>query len=247
MYSVERVSDNATFDALEGEWNAAVAGAAIPHPFLRHEWVRTWWDAFGGGRHLHVLVVRRRGSVSAIAPLMFERTQMYGVPVRRLCLIHNDHTPRADVIVVDRCDETYRALWEAIERARPRWDVLQLSQLPGDSSSRDMFRSLAETGGKATGIWESGASPYLAVRSSWTAYADELGSKFRQNLRNRLGRLSQQGEPAFEIISDPSGIREAYADAQRLEESGWKQHAGTAIACDPAVERFYTLLAERAA
>jgi hypothetical protein len=40
MYSVDLVSDKAAFLALEGEWNDAVARAAIAHPFLRHEWVR---------------------------------------------------------------------------------------------------------------------------------------------------------------------------------------------------------------
>jgi hypothetical protein len=61
MYSVDLVSDKAAFLALEGEWNDAVDRAAVSHPFLRHEWVRTWWEAFGGqgARQLHVLVVRR--------------------------------------------------------------------------------------------------------------------------------------------------------------------------------------------
>ncbi len=246
MYSVDRVSDNAAFAALEGEWNGAVTAAGIRHPFLCHEWIRTWWDAFGSGRQLCILVVRREGAISAIAPLMFERSHMYGVPVRRLRLLHNDHTPRADVIVVDRREETYRALWDAIDETRPRWDVLQMSQLPAESASRGIFRDLAEAGGKATGVWESGASPYVSLPSSWTVYSDGLGSKFRQNLRNRLGRLSQLGEPVFEVISEPAEIRQAYADARRLEESGWKETEGTAIACDPAVERFYALLTQRA-
>ena len=57
------------FVALEAEWNDTVDRARIPHPFLRHEWVRTWWDSFGGpstgfarsgqaSRQLHIIVVR---------------------------------------------------------------------------------------------------------------------------------------------------------------------------------------------
>jgi CelD/BcsL family acetyltransferase involved in cellulose biosynthesis len=247
MYSVELVSDNAAFGALEQEWNDAVERARIPHPFLRHEWVRTWWEAFGAGRQLHILVVRQAGRVSAIAPLMFERAHMYGVPVRRLRLLHNDHTPRADVIVCDQREDTYRALWHAIQESRQRWDVLQLSQLAADSRSRDIFRSLAVADRHATGIWQNGAAPYLKLPASWKALSDTLSSKFRQNLRNRLARLTQIGEPRFEVLEDASEIRAARDDAQRLEESGWKHTAGTAIASDPAVQRFYTLMMERAA
>jgi hypothetical protein len=66
----------------------AVVRAGVPHPFLRHEWMRTWWDAFAAGRRLHILIVRRHGRIAAIAPLVLERASMYGVPVRRLRLLH---------------------------------------------------------------------------------------------------------------------------------------------------------------
>jgi CelD/BcsL family acetyltransferase involved in cellulose biosynthesis len=246
MYSVDLVSDTSAFLALEGDWNAAVDRAAVPHPFLRHEWMRTWWDAFGGSARLHILVVRRDGRVCAIAPLMFERTQMYGLPVRCLRFLQNDHTPRTDVIVADHSDDSYRALWHAIQDAGSRWDVLQLSQIPGGSISRERFLKLAAGEGRQTGVWESGAAPYLQLPSGWDAFQNTLSSKFRQNLRNRLGRLSQLGEPALEVVADPDAIRAAKPDAQRLEDSGWKSTEGTAIASDKSVEQFYTLLTERA-
>ena len=247
MYSVDLVSDKAAFLALEGEWNDAVDRAAVPHPFLRHEWMRTWWDAFAGeAQHLHILTVKRDGCICAIAPLMFERAQMYGMPVRRLRFLQNDHTPRTDVIVADHVEDSYRALWHAIQDGGSRWDVLQLSQIPGDSISRDRFRKLATDGKRHTGVWASGAAPYLQLSSSWETFARGLNSKFRQNLRNRLGRLSHLGEPTFEVVADPDAIREARTDAQRLEDSGWKTTEGTAIASDKSVERFYTLLTDRA-
>jgi CelD/BcsL family acetyltransferase involved in cellulose biosynthesis len=246
MYSVDLVSETAAFLALEGEWNAAVDRAAVAHPFLRHEWMRIWWDAFGGSAQLHILIVRRDGRVCAIAPLMFERAQMYGLPVRRLRFLQNDHTPRSDVIVAEHAEDSYRALWHAMQDGSSRWDVLQLSQIPGDSISRERFRTLAADEGRQTGVWESGAAPYLQLPSSWDAFTNSLSSKFRQNLRNRLGRLSQLGEPALEVVGEPEAIRAAKADAQRLEDSGWKSTEGTAIASDTSVEHFYTLLTERA-
>jgi CelD/BcsL family acetyltransferase involved in cellulose biosynthesis len=247
MYSVDLVSDKAAFLALEGEWNDAVDRAAIAHPFLRHEWVRMWWSAFSAdAQQLHVLVVRRDSRVCAIAPLMFERAQMYALPVRRLRFLHNDHTPRTDVIAADHVEDSYRVLWHAIQDSAERWDVLQLSQLPGDSRTRDRFRQLAALAGRQTGVWESGAAPYLRLSGTWDGYVNGLSSKFRQNLRNRLGRLSQAGEPRLEVLADPDAIREARSDAQRLEDSGWKANEGTAIASDESVQRFYTLLTERA-
>ena len=74
MYSVDLVSDSATFVGLKNEWNDAVERAAIPHPFLRHEWTRSvvgcvWRQAASCTSSSS----GADGRVVAIAPLMFER------------------------------------------------------------------------------------------------------------------------------------------------------------------------------
>jgi CelD/BcsL family acetyltransferase involved in cellulose biosynthesis len=239
------VSDYASFAALEAEWNAAVDAARVPHPFLRHEWVRTWWDCFGSTARLHIIVVRSEGRIVGIAPLMRESAQMYGLPVRRIRMIHNDHTPRVDFIVVDRHEEVCAAIWEALQQERHSWDVLQLSQLPKDSPTRDVMARMAERAGCTTGLWPSNDSPYLQLTGTRDSYLASLPAKFRSNLRNRMGRLQKIGEPSLEVLRDRHAIEAAAADAWRLEASGWKREAGTSIASDPAVHRFYTLLIER--
>lgn len=234
------------FVALEAEWNDAVDRAGVTHPFLRHEWFRTWWDCFGQGRTLHIVVVRSGDRIAAIAPLMRETVQMYGLPIRRLDLIHNDHTPRADVVVAERGDEAYRAIWEALRASRSEWDLLQLSRMPRESPTREAFERLAGADQCATGLWQGDVSPYLTLDGTWEQYHGSLSAKFRSNLRNRLSRLSKMGEPGLEILQDGAAIEAARGDALRLEASGWKRESGTSICSDPAVERFYTLLAERA-
>jgi CelD/BcsL family acetyltransferase involved in cellulose biosynthesis len=243
---VETITRYDAFVALEAEWNDAVARAAVPHPFLRHEWVRTWWDTFAGSAQLHLVVVRdQAGIITAIAPLMRESTRMYGVPVTRLRLLQNDHTPRTDVIVASRPAESYDAIWRTI-RERGDWDVLQLNQLLRTSPTLTTIAGFARAEGLATGTWPSSESPYLDLTGNWDDYLASLPAKFRSNLRNRMSRLTKLGEPALEVLRDRAAIEQGYADALRLEASGWKEREGTSIGSDPAVQRFYTLLTERA-
>jgi len=249
-YGVDVVSDYATFVRLEADWNETVERAEIAHPFLRHEWVRTWWDAFSTpGARLYILVVRERGRITAIAPFMRDTAPMYGVPARRIRFIQNDHTPRTDIIVAEQPDESYRAIWRALRADRDRWDVLQLSQLERGSATRRVFGAGATSSlpldGCATGVWQSGDSPYLSLTGTWDDYLNSLPAKFRSNLRNRMSRLTRLGEPSLEVLSERSAIESACEEAWRLESSGWKREAGTAITCDPAVHRFYTTLVER--
>jgi CelD/BcsL family acetyltransferase involved in cellulose biosynthesis len=241
---VDVIDDYAAFLALEGEWNDAVARADTPHPFLRHEWVRTWWDAFGAGARLHILVVRSGGRISAIAPLMRETTQMYGLPARRVRLLQNDHTPRTDIIVTGDPSAAYQAIWDALSGDQ-RWDVLQLSQVLRESHTLRAFSTFAARDRCTTGLWTSGDSPFLQLTGTWDEYLNSLPAKFRSNLRNRMSRLTRLGEPQLEILDDRQAIEAAAADAWRLEESGWKREEGTAIACDPAVQTFYNSLIER--
>jgi CelD/BcsL family acetyltransferase involved in cellulose biosynthesis len=245
--AVDVINDYATFVRLEPRWNETVARAGLTHPFLRHEWLRTWWDAFGKGRTLNVMVVRAGTRIIGLAPFMLEPARMYGVPLRRLQFLHNDHTPKADVIVTEREDEVYEALWNTLQQGRRAWDVMQFSQLPADSPTHAQIERLSARGGYPTTLWMSDASPYLELSSDWNSYFNGLGAKLRQNLRNRLNRLQKLGEPGLQVLSDRRAICEARSHALELEASGWKREAGTAIQSDPQVLRFYTDLADRAA
>jgi CelD/BcsL family acetyltransferase involved in cellulose biosynthesis len=254
----ELVRDYDSFVALENEWNDVVQRAHISHPFLRHEWVRTWWDSFAGpssrtvrsgqgDRQLHIVIVRDDDRIVGIAPLMRENAVVYGLPVRRLALLANDHTPRTDFVVAGNENEVYRAIWNSLAGEMDQWDVLQLTQLPATSRTIPAMSSLASAEQLPIGTWKSGDSPYLELAGTWESYWTSLSAKFRSNVRNRLTRLKQIGEPALEIQFDKTAIAAAYDDAWRLEASGWKDKEGTSICSNPAVQKFYTLLAERAA
>jgi CelD/BcsL family acetyltransferase involved in cellulose biosynthesis len=244
---IELLRDYESFVAIEGEWNDAVERARIPHPFLRHEWIRTWWDAFGGNRQLHIIIARNATGIAGIAPLMRENARVYGVPIRRLALLANDHTPRADFVVAGDRDDTYRAIWNSLYESMDEWDVLQLTQLPNGSPTIAAFTAFAEAQRLPIGRWKSSDSPYLELAGNWESYWASLSAKFRSNVRNRLTRATQIGEPALEVIADRTAIQAALDDVWRLEASGWKDREGTSIGSDAAVQTFYTLLAARGA
>ena len=246
-YRTEVVRDYSAFLTLETEWNEAVEHAQIPHPFLRHEWVRTWWDSFQGNRELHIIIVRDDERIVGIAPLMRESAIVYGLPVRRLTLLANDHTPRTEFVVAGHNDHTYRAIWSTLRKDIDQWDVLQLTQLTHTSPTMARIRHIAAAEGLPIGTWKSSDSPYLELAGNWDTYWASLPAKFRSNVRNRLTRLKQIGEPGLEILTDKASITAALEDAWRLEASGWKDREGTSICSDPAVQMFYTRLVERAA
>lgn len=243
---VETVTDYQGLLDLEPVWNDLVEAAGIDHPFLSHEWVRTWWECFGRGKDLHILVVKDGTQPIAIAPLMRSRGWMYGLRVHQLESIANDHTPRFDFIVGRSSKEAYGAIWDHLRRQTTRWDVLRLAQVPGGSPTLEELPRLAAGAGCPTGLWRSNHSPYVSLVGGWESYLKGLDAKHRSNLRNRLRRLSQRGEVGFETISSAAEVASALNDGLRLEAAAWKGEAGTAIRCQPERESFYRRFAERA-
>jgi len=241
---VRAVSDYERLVELEPVWNRLLDEAGIDHPFLSHEWVRTWWECFGAGQRLYVLVVEADGEPVAIAPLMVGRGRLYGVSLRWLQLIANAHTQRCDFIVGRRGEAVYEAIWRHLSSAEVAWDVLVLPQLPAGSGTLEHLPELARQDGFRVGVWRSVDSPRLPVAGTWEDYVGRLAPKHRSNLRNRLRRLEERGKVALEVVTD---CGPALEDGLRLEAAAWKGEAGTAIRCRPELSRFYTRLASWAA
>src|SRR5580704_8874756 len=86
---IETVSDHQKFLDLEPKWTRVLRASGLDYPFVEHAWVRTWWECFGAGSELRVLLVKEGDDIIAIVPLILARVRMYGIPVRRLGFFYN--------------------------------------------------------------------------------------------------------------------------------------------------------------
>jgi len=243
---VETISDYQAFLDLEPVWNEVAEAAGLDHPFLEHAWVRTWWECFGAGSALRILVLKAGSQTVAIAPLILTPIRMWGIKVRRLGFFYNAHVPRADFLIAQRRAEAYRAIWSHLSRSHD-WDLLQLCQLPEGSETLEAISGLAGPDHCKMVTWLSGASPYLPLSASWGVYFDSLAAKHRSNLRNRFKRLNAIGPVEVETITAGEKLTDALGDALQLEAAAWKGEARTAISCNPDVSKFYLAFAQRAA
>ena len=244
---IEVISDFESLVSAKPVWDHLVDLTGIAHPFLSHDWILSWWESFGAGRKLNILLVKDGEELVGIAPLMISRQRMYGIPVRELGFIYNDHTPRFDFIVARDHASFYEAVWRHLLDRREEWDLLKLCQM--DSGSRTLLELplLAADSGCQIGTWPSIESPYLRMEGSFGPYFKSLNTGLRQNLRRRMNRLEERGPVEFECVSAEEQIDSALPEAFRMEAGSWKRSAGTAIECHPELQKFYSLVAHRAA
>jgi CelD/BcsL family acetyltransferase involved in cellulose biosynthesis len=243
---VQVVSTYQEFLGLEPVWDRLVLAGGQQNPFQEFGWARAWWDAFGDGSQLNVLVVWANDEAVAIAPLVLTRLRLMAVPVRRLGFFYNAHVPRADFIVGANATLARRAIWQHLATCG-NWDLLQLCQIPAESETMRELPELADLGGHRSGVWSSSEAPYIPLAGTWQEYLAGLASKHRANLRNRFKRLSNAGAMNAESIASPEELDGALADGIRLEAAAWKGDEGTAIASSAECCRFYSEFARYAA
>ena len=244
--SVDLVRDYESFVALKSVWNRLVTEAGIDHPFIRHEWVRTWWESFEQHGTLHILVVREGSEPIAIAPLMFDHGRLFGCPVRRLRGIANVYTERFDIILTRRAEEASRAIWKFLAAEASTWDLLELRQIPSGARGVEHLRFWAFEDQFLLGQWHSSDGPFISIDRPWEAYAKTLSRKHLSNLRGRARGLHRIGEVQHEIVTGGEQLKRALDEAFLLEAAAWKGKAGTAIMNRGDRLAFYRTLLTRA-
>jgi CelD/BcsL family acetyltransferase involved in cellulose biosynthesis len=90
-------------------------------------------------------------------------------------------------------------------------------------------------------------APYVPVHGSFEEYMSGLERKFRKEIGRLWRRLEDRGEARVSYEDGGEGLDALLGEGFRLEGSGWKERAGTAIRSDPDREAFYTAVARWAA
>ena len=220
-------------DELRAEWDelADRTGAA---PFLRAGWIEAWHSAFGLGE-LRALTTRRDGRLAGLLP----------VSARRGSLVSPTdwHTPVFGPVAED--PGAIRELaHELLRRARRRAD---LWFLPADSAALGQARAAAGEAGCRSIVRTIARAPYVPIEGPFEEYMGGLDRKFRKEIGRLWRRLEERGDTQVSYEDGSERLDDLLAEGFRLEGSGWKADAGTAILSDPAIERFYRDVARWAA
>jgi len=239
--TVEWLAGREALDRLEPVWDDLVVRAGLDHPFATHEWISSWWQAFGRGAELRVLVARRGASVDGLATLMRRPGE------RRWRSLHNAHTPRVDWPVDQaRHDDTFAALWRGLTPLVLAGGV-DFGDLPESSATLAALTRLARRDGLLVGLRPTVVSPVIDTSGTWDTYLTGLSGRHRQNMRCRLAKLARQGPVELEFVPGGPGLHAALEHGLWLEAAAWKRDAGTAIVTGGDLRMFYTLLADRTA
>ena len=223
----------AQFEELGAEWDAlALRSGSV---FATVAWLSSWWGAYGTGT-MAVLVLRdAHGRLLA------------GIPCRRVsrtiwASMSNLQSGNWQAVAIDEAAE--RVVWRALTRLAPSLRLQGLVE--GDDRTAVARAELAAAGYRV--VTTAGSrSPFLPLPPTYEDLLASVSRGLRSQVNRKRRALEKVGPVRLRVVRGGPGLQNALEEALRLEGSGWKSQAGTAILTDPALERLYRSFAVRAA
>lgn len=219
---IEIIRSMPELTALEKEWNDLLANSASHVPFLRHEYITTWWQGLGGGewKHGELFVVTARqeqGELVGIAPL-FQTNNRDGEPALML-LGSIEISDYLDVIAhPDNLPAFMEALLEHLSNEHfPGARLLDLYNLLEDSPTLPAMQVSAEKLGWNYSVQPLQHCPYISLPGDWEKYLCSIDKKQRHEIRRKLRRADEYYLPLnWYLVQGSDNLDKATDDFLKL-------------------------------
>lgn len=222
--------DAAALRALLPDWEALAAEAAEPNPFYEHWMLLPALQAYGAGEGFRCIAVWEDGTLAALFPMRLER-RFYGLPLSVLRSWRHRNMLICTPLVRARSAGMCIA---ALLRSR----LASVLEFDWSSAGGLFYAALMEAG------YEFGSPCVVSDAYSRGVLVRDRDprARFNSNMKNNLrrweARLRSYGEVTSVQLKPGDDVDVWTHDFMRLEASGWKGRAGSALACREDDRRF---------
>ncbi len=245
MLQLEAVTHFQDFLTLQDSWNALVEKSSLNSIFVRHEWIRCWWDAYGQDKQLLVLLFKEEGTLKAIAPLMIS-TELFRnrFSVRKVSFIENDETPHSGLVIGSSYDinQIVDALLRYLRTVKEDWDILLLRKIHKNSQLLESLPQLATEKKETFLVKPSLRSPVLYMSTDWESFYTATSQRFKKKLRYDRNKLKRSGKVDVQLFNTPEQIGEVIEQVFAAGRRSWKEAIGNSIGTTPQNRLFFSEL-----
>jgi hypothetical protein len=231
------------FYQIQNEWCQLVDMLEYRHLFHLCQWHQSYIETLDDEESVFFVLMYRNERLIAIFPFEKREKRVFGIKCSLLQIPHDEDMDIVDFI----CDETENDedLIDLLVRSLKTklgfsWTGIVYPNVLDESSIK---RSLKKTGYELIVSEKTEGCFYLQCKS-YEEITDNLSRKFRTNLKRAKKSLSRLGDIVLFSTSTKSDMQWALRELIRLESSGWKGKAGTAIKDNTQGMTFYANLVE---
>jgi hypothetical protein len=213
----EIIRSNSEFHNLKEEWNALLENSASRVPFLRHEFLTSWWKTLGGGEwekgDLAVVLQRdSRDKLEGIAPFFVHNGRV-------LFLGSHEISDYLDIISrAEKLPQVIKQLLTVLEDPSfPDWQRIDLYNILDDSPSLPYIRETLLQAGYQLEEEILQPAPYISLPSNWDTYLNNLKPRDREEIEKKISSAEKYFLPvSWYIVEDPSTLEQELDDFLEL-------------------------------
>jgi CelD/BcsL family acetyltransferase involved in cellulose biosynthesis len=217
------------FARLAPQWNRLHDASPTASVFNSWIWQYQWWQVYGAGQPLRLLVALDGVDVVGILPLYIQHSRVIGMPVRLLRLVGAGADTHPDdlgpLIAADREEEIARKLAEAALRVG-RVDVMVMSDLDPLSRFPSALEEAAAEARRAGLITPCERIAYIELPVSWAAFLQSQDSEGRRRIKSTRRKLEAHGARFF-VWDDYATLDTAVDRLAALHRTRWRGAGGS--------------------
>jgi CelD/BcsL family acetyltransferase involved in cellulose biosynthesis len=197
-----------SFESLTSYWLESRDSSMWNCIFTLPPWLQVWWQEFGSVADLYLSVVRQRGTLVGIAPLVLRGREAFFIGSADVC----DYL---DFIVVPGSESDFFDI--LLDDLRKKGiSRLDLRPLKPNSTVLAHLVGIAQDRGYEVSCELEDVSLELDLPSSWQEYLRTLTQKQRHEVRRKLRRLWEAGDVNYRMIEDSESVSQSIAIFLRL-------------------------------
>lgn len=199
---------------------------------------------------VQVIVVEDRNApkgqaIVAIVPI--ETKRLYRLPFKAAEVWRHEQCFNATPLLAKDCaTEAWSRVCDLLVSSG--YSLLSLDTVSADPEMDAVFQNLEQRPGvtrfQRDRFDRAGFSPNVTADDY---ILQHVSKGTRKKIRANLGKLERTGDVTWDRSSDNSDFAQLAEDFLKIESSGWKGDAGTALACSESTQSFYRNLIERSA
>lgn len=226
----EVFTDFAPLEGRRAEWDTAVEGAG-GSVYMTFDWVRTWWQYYGGEAQLRLFVFTCRGRIVALSPLYVETLGAGPLRLRVARLVGANIPPKVfNPPVPAWCAEAVLTTISRHLLEKGECDVFSYGPVSETHEAAPALQRIS-TGGAIPALKcetvETIHTIFELPRDMEEYYASLSKNERKQRRKYELRRLKKEHETFVEVARDPESAGQAFEQFREQHARQWQEENRT--------------------
>ena len=240
--AVQFLTTTEEFARLAPEWNRLHAKAVAASVFNSWLFQYQWWQVYGAGQPLRILVALDRGETVGILALYIQKVVVLGAPVRVLRFVGSGGDTGPDDLGPVLAAEREHIVAAKLARAALRlsdFDAAVLSDIDPKSVFAAAFEEAAADARRAIFSEVSERIAYIDLPASWGQFLQSMTSDRRSRLKKARRKCEAAHQSRFFVWSDAASLDTVIDRLVELHRRRWAEAGGTGSFATPEYIEFH--------